>query len=191
MLTPKHTSWYFLVRLNRSVCFVSIRCSSGHTVLIRRNSSNFHLYVIKKSDELQERHWEHMLSVSAARTGLFFFFWPVSSCPRCRSSPLPLRCRADRVAARKWLIPARLWERQLPPYFSKIQKLFWTHAPTEGLDTQEWKRLVFSLLPTSVKLLGTVAKRNFCSADSPPHPLPLTSRPPPRVDRWIWIYLSW
>lgn len=151
-------SWYFTVWLNLVVHFVSILCSSGHTVLIRRNSSNSHLHVIKKNDELQERHREHMLFISAAHTGVFFFLacellskvqvWPRSS--------LPLRCRADRVAACKWLIPARLWERQLPPYFSKIQKAVLDSRANRRTRHARVKAARFFRLPTLVKLLGTV-----------------------------------
>ena len=71
-------------------------------------------------------------------------------CARVKGAGLPCsppRCRADRVAVRKRLIPARLWERQLPPYFSKNVKLFWICAPTEGLDMQEWKQLVSRVFP--------------------------------------------
>jgi len=51
----------------------------------------------------------------------------VGPCARVKGAGPPCsppRCRADRVAVRKRLIPARLWERQLPPIFLKIWNCF-------------------------------------------------------------------
>lgn len=90
----------------------------------------------------------------------------------------PPRCRADRVTAR--LIPARLWERQLPPYFSKSKTVVDLRANRRTRHAR-MKAAHSPSLPTSIKrALGAVAIPDFCSAAFPRRP-PADSPSPPAL----------